>query len=314
MQTLRSPFEKSHLDRARECENVPHLADRMVIDLVNGLEASANHIRYKKAQRRSGKVWDFLTGDASRRELLFQEQHQESLEVVTKWITGLTRESAHTMETLKYVTVQCTRLKSDFARFTGQVTAEFCRQQDMIENLVRAVSEQHKTTSGRVISLEVHVAIHSAIEAMKRGRLYDGYPTLIKAAFFVDDFCRGVLGNQIFVDIKNQQFLEDALANWVDDSLGTRSPWLPLEDWIRIGLERTEESRVLITEYLMMDDDRIDFHQVLGTAIRTSTLPECVLSAQENGVLQGYYDTEDIVRCLIVEARERDMFCERGFA
>jgi len=308
MNNLLSPFEDGQLDCARECDNVPHLAERMVVDLVNGLDASADHLRFKQTRGPGSRILGWLSGSSRRRELLIQEQHQESLEVLVDWVVELTEHGSHTMRTMTRVAERCHEIGNNLARFTGQVTAEFRRQRMLIERLQKALDQRCSVLEFRVARLEGHKRINEFMEDWKAGRFYQGYPELVQAVLAIDDLCRGEEGERIFGDTENRKFLESRVINRLNEGLDLHKTWLPLTKWSRLGIKPFAPARTVVAEYLLAPNGNKNLHAALGTFALQQRMPEWLEEEQVGGRLQRFYGTEGLVKTITKEAESRDAY------
>ena len=303
MNNLPLPLETRQLDGLNECKKVPHLSERMIVDLVNGLEASGDHIRFKQGQSRVSRVLGVLSGSSHRRENLIQEQHQESLEALVEWVVELSEHGTYTLRTMERVATRCNQIGTDFARFTGQVTAEFRRQETLLDHLQKALEELSLEVKEKLARLGGHVSIEELFTAWESGQIYDGYPPLVKAAFAVDDLGRGEEGLLILQDPRNRAFFKGRLIKVLNEELGLKKTvWEPLTEWTRRGIPTFAAPRREVAEYLLVTNGNKNLHAVLGAFALTQRVPEWLVQEQEEGRIHGYYETGELVDALIGES------------
>lgn len=307
MNNLPSSIEAGLFDCLDECRNVPHLSERIIVDLVNGLEVSDNHIKFKQSQSRLFRVIGILNGSSQRREILIQEQHQKSLEALVDWVEELTKHGTYTLRIMERVAIHCNQIEIDFARFTGQVTEEFRRQRALLDQLQNALDRLSLEVKEHLERLEGHTRIHEFFAAWKSGRIYNGYPPLVKATFAVDDFSRAEEGSMVFEVPRNRAFFLDCLIDVLNDELGlSKLVWKPLTEWTKRGIPSFAMPRRKVAEYLLVPNMDRNLHTVLGIFALTQRLPDWLEQEQEEGVLQGYYETTGLVEALIEESLSRN--------
>ncbi|WP_135550892.1 diguanylate cyclase regulator RdcB family protein [Paenibacillus cymbidii] len=85
--------------------DIPVLQDKMIIDLVNGLEVAREHIGVRNQRNHSitSRAWDALTGRAARRQQHIDQNIAEGLRTTAMWLENLQVGQIQTDRALTYV-------------------------------------------------------------------------------------------------------------------------------------------------------------------------------------------------------------------
>jgi len=292
---------------SQEFCNVPHLSERMIVDLVNGHDVADDLLMAKKNQGKLGRFIGMLDGSNRRREIIIQEQTQRSLEVLTSWTLDLTDSVRFTQENVILVTKKLKETRDDLLCVAKAVCSNHQKIQ-CIENNLSALdfklSNQLSLAEERLLRVEDKQEVIELTEAWMSGRFYDGYPLPIQIGFVVDDLMRGERGRRIENDPTVKGFLLDRIVNisrskqpdFTGDTMSLTDDWLPAS--VVNNVTKRE-----LAAYGLAADSSSYYHNAFSEHVDTGKLPEWYYVSQDDGHLREFVDIADVADLLIQEAK-----------
>ena len=197
---------------SRELDAVPHLKERMAIDLVNGIDVSRNLIAFKKDQTTFSKLLGEFDGSNRRRDIMVEEQFQHSIEALTAWSLDLCVSVNVNQQSIIKLAGGLETLRGDLHRVAKAVLSNNSLI-DKLQIVITSLNEQASLHDERLKKLEVRDEINCRIESLMSGRLYRGYSSAIKVAFLIDDLIGGEMGQLLMQDSATCKFLQDKIIN-----------------------------------------------------------------------------------------------------
>jgi hypothetical protein len=95
---------------------LPSLKQKFLVDLVNGIDVSRDHIKIQKDRDGfTNRLWDSFTGDAHRRQSQISELVVTGLESCFEWLGELTEQLTFTNTALTQISEGLVRVKLDLA-------------------------------------------------------------------------------------------------------------------------------------------------------------------------------------------------------
>ena len=86
------------------CRRLPMLTDKMIIDMVNGLEVASDCIRTSTSRTKTlDRAWDAFTGASNRGQNIINENFQNGLSTSVSWLQALEVNQAQTNRGIKLV-------------------------------------------------------------------------------------------------------------------------------------------------------------------------------------------------------------------
>jgi hypothetical protein len=145
------------LSEVQLLERVPFLTDRMIVDLVNGLEVSGEHIRVR--ERRSGffaRAWDGLTGVSALRQQAIDKNFQAGLETVNVYLQNLQANQLQSDRALTVVATKLSETREGLKLLVGRHLALRDQVEALEARLDSALGEIHHR----------HAAMHAELNKM----------------------------------------------------------------------------------------------------------------------------------------------------
>lgn len=291
---------------SQEFCKVPHLSEKMLIDLVNGHEVAEDLLRARKSQGTFGRIIGALDGSNRRREIIIQEQTQRSLESLTSWALDLTDAVRFTEEN---VIIVAKKLEQTRGELMSVAQAVFANREGIvqIENCLAALdyrlSLKLQEAEERLLKVEDKQEILELTEAWMSGRYYAGYPLPLQVTFVVDDLMRGERGRRIMKNSNAKGFLLDRIINitkekqpeMVGSTLSLTDNWLPSAA-LNAGIKRE------LATYGVASGPQGYLHNSLSAYVSSQKIPEWYFERQENGDLFELMDIVDFTKSLMHEA------------
>ncbi len=305
---VKAPFCSKVDAILQEMYNVPHLKEKALADLVNGLEVGKNLITYKSEQGFFSRCIGALDGSNRRCEIIIQKQTQTALETLTDWMIDLTREASFTQEGVVKIANKLQDTRNDLME-VGKVALENRHAILFLERKLTDLGQNMNCELGemrsRLEKLELKDTIDEVMEAWKSGRLFKGYPVLIQGAFAIDNLLRGSQGERIRTDTRLKAYLSDKVVNILSEAQDDRHlygslarVWLP-------QLKCNHQVKSEVTAFGLYTNDKAPLHCALAAIVSTGTIPDWVEQEQRNG-MQVQFDCEDLTEELIHETALMD--------
>lgn len=292
-----------------ELDLVPHLKERMLIDLVNGLHVSSGMIDFKKEQGFVSRGFGFLDGSNRRREIMIQEQTQRSLEALSSWALELTEHVFTDHNAIREIAGFVERNRNDILNVAREVLCHrhilFVLEQ-RIESFEQKMGVCISQLNERLGMLELRRAIDDMIEGWRSDRLLKGYPAPIQAFFVMDAVLNGEAGIRISEDKKTITYLCDRVISTLKEKDHRTRKLRPLTDgW----LAEIEDCSPLKNELIHYGAKPLFQAPSLHLAVSSSTADSkydtaWIEGVQREGLMPVFFDAEIWVWELEKEARQ----------
>ncbi len=177
----------------------PQLTEKALIDFVNGLEVTAEHIRVQIKVNGDffTRTWSSLNGESALRQNTINEHVTESLQTVSIWLENLqdqqiqsdlaiAKVSDKLVETRKGLLILLERHQN----LKQQVTGIMVQLDDMKNDHQQLSARLDQVDSGRLATQQ----IEAVFDKWKAGRL-DHYPILVRLFLVFDELYWGDFGN-----------------------------------------------------------------------------------------------------------------------
>ena len=293
---------------SKELANIPHLSEKMIVDLVNGHEVVDDLLQEKRLQGGLSRFMGCLDGSNRRRDDIIHQQTQRSLEVLTSWALDLTDCVRFTQENLILVAQKLQKTRSDLLDVARAVCVND-QQIKIIENALEAldfrISRRLIEAEKRLLTIEDKYEIIELTEAWKSGRYYVGYPLPLQIAFVIDDLMRGERGCRILENTRTKGFLLDRIINYarevcpqlVGKVMSLTDHWIPYADF-------DNETKRSVAAYGVLGEKDSYLHNVLSEYLASKDFPVWYVEIQEAGELPELIDISDYAEILLLEARK----------
>lgn len=290
---------------ACELGRVPHLSEKMLVDLVNGSETAQDLIRDEKNEGTFCRLFGALDGSNRRRDLIIKEQMQASIEALTSFAFDLTDSVRLTQENLKIVADKLRETRDDLlcVAKSGRLALE--QLQGRLLELDMRVSVQLQAAEDRLDKIEDKIEIDQLIKAWESGRFYVGYPLPAQIAFVIDDLARGQRGCRIASNSGISGYLLDSIINVcrIKDS-GAGEKTISLTRDLLPLLDQNDQVRQGVIAYgLRMPMSKHGYlHNTMADYAGSTFNADLVRQSQMKGNLPELMDLGDLTEILMDEA------------
>lgn len=272
-----------------ESENIPYLSERMLIDLVGGVEVIGEQLRYREANTLFSRLLGSFDGTNQLRQQLIDEHFRNSVAALTSLAERLCEHGRFTAQALGLVADKLRGTRKhleELTDFSVETRERVYALETKLDRMSREVDE-------RIKRLELLVRVNNRIEevfaAWHAGRHYAKYPPLIQAALALEDLSRGEEGNHIFTEENYRSRVADRATTILREFTGLNSlDFYPLEDWLKTFASfppAAEPFRRLTAAYLISKNNRPTLHSLLAEYAETDAIPQWVGEKQESGEL-----------------------------
>ncbi len=289
-----------------DLETVPHLSEKMLVDLVNGNEVGKDLLESKRRQTKLGRFFGWLDGSNQRREQIIQQHNQASIEALTSWTLDLVDTMRATQENAVIVANKLQQTRDDLLSVAQAVCChadKIDQIQRVIEALVHKVKIKAQEAEKRFLNIEDKQEILELTEAWKSGRYYGGYPLTVQMAFVVDDLIRGERGKRILSSRSAKGFLLDRIINIATEKYPELTSGIQslTTEWLPQTLI-SDSTKSQLASYGLMTDSTSPLHNVFAEYIQNQQIPFWLSDCQENGELRELVKFEGLAEVLIDEA------------
>jgi predicted nucleic acid-binding protein len=288
---------------ANELGKVPHLNEKMLVDLINGGDTARDLIHSDKNQGMIGRLFGALDGSNRRRDSIIKEQTQASIEALTSFAFDLTDSMRFTQENLKLVAEKLQDTRSDLLYVAKASRVGIKNLEEKLGELDRKVSLQLTAAKERLNTIEDNIEIDQLTEAWQSGRYYADYPLPAQIAFVIDDLMRGERGQRISANQGSRGYLFDSIINVcrTKDERFTQQLWSLSCDLLP-RLSKIEQSRQEILTYGLRMPQISHLHNAMADYVETETNLQLIRVKQLSGDLPELMDLRDLTETLIDES------------
>lgn len=286
-----------------ELKNIPHLSERMLVDLVNGLEVTEDLLKFKENQGGFSRFVGFIDGSNRRRQIMIEQNHQRSLESLTSWVLELTKNGTYTNKAITYIgdrlieTRKAVQQLMDLSMKNHSLVQEHEVKLKHLEEYIQNTREE----LGRRIEAvknenDARYRIDEVVEAWKADAIYSGYPPYIQMLFVIQDLNRGDEGHILFSNTRYKAHIFNIIIN-------------TLKYKYNIGKTDYRSLKMMLTSYCSVDSNlRRDITCYLCEAtngslllssirdyVESNAVPSWLEESQKQGKLSTFYQTDDFL-------------------
>jgi hypothetical protein len=183
------------------CARIPAVSDRLLIDLVNGVQVSEEQLRYRRRQGVASRLLACLSGDARKRALLFDGNVVAGFECLIAWIEELTARERSAESALVVTQRSLLEARAALRRHARQL-AGLAGDLSALERSLGALAEQVGARldeiDTRIGRLELRAAADDDLErALARwagGDTYRGLPWIVAVPLLAHEVFAGPAG------------------------------------------------------------------------------------------------------------------------
>ena len=304
MNTLISPNNQFPSRLESELDRIPQLSERMLVDLINGLDVANEQISFKANQSFLPRLLGFFDGSSQQREKIIEQNFHESLNILSFWVKSLTSKGSFTNKALSFVSDKLRENSQELQKFSAD-------NREMIFSLENAVKEKIQILSDQVKKLEIkqraHIRINEVTEAWANNRYYIDYPPLIQAVLAIDDLSRGDEGKLIYRDQKLRNLMLDKVSNQLKTCIDLpTSDFLPLVEWMSsFGIPKSSEDKE-VAYYLIARKNRKNQNLpcFIEEYINFERTPDWVVNSQDNGEIPVILHGRLLLECLATDIND----------
>lgn len=286
-----------------QANNVPPLGEKMLVDLVNGLDVAGPLIAAQKQRGFLTFVWESIDGSSNRRSALINERHQEALTVILRWLLELTEKTGLSQRAMTEVAVRLAETR----RVLADMADVHCEHRDVLERhekQIQALSLQVKEHDVRLNALERRLGareyLDSVLTKWKAGRLFRDYPPMIQAAFALMEIARAEEGMELLAT--QRQLVADQMGAVLMQTPLRQIDYAPVSCWLQ-AQDPLDPELQPIAEYLLAEgsfQQKPMRHLLLCSG---GTRPAWFSELQRNGHVSGFLNMQDCLMRLIEEVR-----------
>lgn len=183
------------------CARIPGVSDRLLIDLVNGVQVNEEQLRYRRSQGVAARLLACLSGDARKRALLFDGNVVAGFECLIAWIEELTARETSAESALVVTQRSLLEARAALRRHARQLT-ELAGDLSALERSLGALAERVGARldeiDTRVGRLELRAAadddLERALVRWSAGDTYRGLPWMVAVPLLAHEVFAGPAG------------------------------------------------------------------------------------------------------------------------
>lgn len=197
----------------RLVEEIPVLQDKMIVDLVNGIEVTQDHIRVR--EERSKKIWsriaDSITGKSAARQQKIDQNLNEGLKTTMVWLENLQASQIQTDRALNYVTHKLAETRSGIVKLVDkhlELKSEVQQLDEKLNQLEERFLQQNRLMHEKIHSMDMrqNAMIQMNLEFDKwAGGAYAPFSPLVQMFLVLENLSWGAFG---VYDAINPEFRE----------------------------------------------------------------------------------------------------------
>ncbi|WP_179218648.1 diguanylate cyclase regulator RdcB family protein [Saccharibacillus sp. O23] len=241
---------------------IPVLADKQLIDLVNGLEVAQDHIRFRKKRNENWahRMWDTLIGDSARRQDAIDLNLVEGMKSINAWLEYLQKEKINTDRAIHYVANKLVETRQGVTKLIDrhvELKREVMVVEDRLEKLEKMLDQQVDALNERIDHIGSRQSAFIQLEDQMTkwlGGAYDRFQPITQFLIVIETLNFGSFG--IYTD-KNSEF-EEMFVYKSSLVLQERfrinvNQLVPTEVWLNM-LTKENEQHAKMIELLICDE------------------------------------------------------------
>jgi hypothetical protein len=260
-------------------QRVPIVSDKVLVDLVNGIQVNDDLIRFRQNRGFIGRLFDGVTGSDRDRQILIDSNLNVGMKSLHQWVLAL----ADNLR-ISNVALEITQTK---LLETRNALRNHRQEIDLLKQITEHLQIQLNNHEQRIYNLEQRVyrietiqKIDVIIAAWQSGRTYQGFYWAVQIAFVIREIVDFALFDYERMTGDRQLRLK------IIDQLITASNQIPdncfsLIALLNLAYQETESDRLELAQALLevrsLSPNRlaeIPYLFTLGTTLELATLPE----------------------------------------
>jgi len=245
----------------RLVQSVPILQDKMIVDLVNGIQVTQDHIRLRQ-DRITGlgtRIFDTITGKSALRQQRIDQNLNEGLRTTMVWLENLQASQIQTDRALAYVTQKLSEtrkgmiklvdkhieLKNEVRQLTEQIHGleeHFTRQTDQIRKELASIDMRQ----GALIQMDKEFSKWA-------GGGYAHFSPLVQMLLVLESLSWGPFGAYDAVNPEFREQLHYKCATFLKELGGIPIRNLPTDKWM-LSLVKERAVHKDMLKFLLRDN------------------------------------------------------------
>jgi hypothetical protein len=236
--------DSSTLNEHQEIMNIlkdaPILKEKMIVDFVNGLEVSNDHLRVRS--NREGifnRFWDSVTGKTFDRQQRIDEQFQRSLETINVWLQRLQMDQIETYQAITSVSDKLIETRMVIRKLTDshfKLKDEIQFLNDQFNAFAVATDTKLNILSDEIsrLGLRQSAMIHldNVFYAWEAGRKYRAFSPLIQFLLVLEELYWSPFGQYDKINSEFRDQLRDRCIIQLKELTGFNGhSIIPIETW-----------------------------------------------------------------------------------
>lgn len=192
--------------------NHPHLQDKLIVDLIQSIEISRDHIKVsQKRNRPLTRFLDSVSGKTQQRQNLINQNLTEGLDAATQWLKKHESDFIFVNQNLEKLTHKLIETRTGVMRLNGKVNEISARLQIFETEAKYQLNQLHEYITTIDLRQQAESQIGREANRWKAGRL-NHLPIHLKVITMLDNLRNGTFNVYLqhkAHDTKKQQLLED---------------------------------------------------------------------------------------------------------
>lgn len=238
---------------------VPSVKSKAIVDCVNSLDVSGDHLRVANLQEKSflSRIWCTITGETEKRNNRIAQSHQTSLENMRELVDSLTSEIKDSNYAITQVANRLTNVEKQLAKTASNLV----ETREAVKRLKREVNGALAEVNSRLATIDLRNSanedlglIMSRWEAGK----YDSFPLGARCYVALHELYWGSFGQYCRENrhTKSVDTLIETLKNRATKNLSSSSHgnFLSINDWLSFTQDKSEETDTFVKGLAYLGD------------------------------------------------------------
>ena len=269
----------------------PVLNDKMVVDLINGMEVAKDHIRYRETrQTLFNRISDSITGKGAVRQQLLDQNIVEGIEGMIGWLNHLQFQKLQTDRAVTIVATKLSETRECVAHLVNNHVILREKVQDLTSKIDEAfaqVDERLQSINETVQKLGQKISAMAAIEnafCKWQAGYYERFSPLAQLILVLEELYWGPFG---FYDRQNPELREIVKNKCIVEikRICGYDPLVlvPTEEWMRLTIDKDNLQNLTLYYLLSNDNNALLFPLLpLTNAILQKIIPTNTEKTLEN--------------------------------
>ncbi|SET45708.1 YjcZ-like protein [Natronincola peptidivorans] len=260
-------------------EEVPILKEKMIVDFVNGLEVTNDHIRVRASRQGPvARLWDGITGKSAQRQQIIDQNFSQALQTTKVWLQNLQSAQIESNYALNNVINRLNETRQGVTKLINhhlQLKQTVSQLYEELEMLEVKFLDKHIYLKEEIerLGLRQSAMIHldKAFDAWESGRKYKGLSPFTQLILVLEELYWSPFGEYDQINQEFREQLKDKCVIQLRRITGLQGDMLvPTEQWFTYIASEKVLYKDMLRYILIFEENKYNHLPISSTIINTT--------------------------------------------